>query len=194
MERHNISVFLDPVLEEVPAEVAWGASVLPRFSDGRLDYSASPDAAVLDCYVYREQELLVLKRSNPLGGLEKPWHVVSGFLDEARPLCDKAMAEIFEEIGGQEILSMYALAPYCSRDSRKWTVYPVAAEVSAESTIRLNEEHSEFAWVPFDATCRYLLPHVCAVWSEHRKRVAKATQANAPRMTFRSKSQTGRPW
>jgi ADP-ribose pyrophosphatase YjhB (NUDIX family) len=180
MERPNISVFLDPVLEEVPAEVARAASVLPRFGDGRLDYSASVTAAVLDCYVYCGQQLLMLKRNNPLGGLEKPWHVVSGFLDEARPLCDKVMTEIFEEIGRQAILSMYALGPYCSRDSRKWTVYPVAAEIAAGSTIRLNEEHSEFAWVPLDAACRYLLPHVCAVWSEHRKRIARLTRKQAP--------------
>jgi ADP-ribose pyrophosphatase YjhB (NUDIX family) len=168
MQRHNSAVFRDAGLEVVPAEVACHASVLPRFDDGRLDYSASVRAVVVDCYVYRGQELLVLKRRNPLGGLEEPWHVVSGFFDEVRPLGEKAMAEMLEEIGPQEILSMYALSPYCSRDSRVWTVYPVAAEISGGSRIRLNEEHSEFTWIPFEAACRYLLPHVCAVFAQHR--------------------------
>lgn len=173
MEQQKSTVFVDSVLELVPAEVAESASVLPRLRDGRLDYSASLDAAVVDCYVYREQELLVLKRRNLLGGLTEPWHVVSGFLDEVLPLCDKAVDEIFEETGPQQILSMYALAPYCSRDSRLWTVYPVAVEIAPGGEVRLNEEHSAFAWIPFEAACRYLLPHVSGVWSDHRKRIGK---------------------
>jgi ADP-ribose pyrophosphatase YjhB (NUDIX family) len=154
-------------LEEVPAEVRGYARVLPRFADGRLDYSASTDAAVVDCYVYHGRKLLVLKRRNPLGHLQQPWHVVSGLLDELRPLSEMATSEMFEEIGPQEILSMRALSPYCSRDSRRWTVYPVAAEISAPSSIRLNEEHSEFAWIPFEKADSYLLPQVCSVWAQH---------------------------
>lgn len=171
MDRQESNVLVDCVLEQVPAEVIQKATVLPRLRDGRLDYSLSLDAAVVDCYVYREQELLVLKRRNALGGLTNPWHVVSGFLDEVLPLCEKAAGEVLEETGPQQILSMYALAPYCSRNSRLWTVYPVAAEIAAGGEVWLNEEHSDFAWIPFEAARRYLLPHVWDVWSEHRKRI-----------------------
>ncbi len=104
-----------------------------------------------------------------MGGVENPWHIVSGFLDEVRPLGDKVKAEMLEEIGTREILSLQALAPYCSRDSRRWTVYPVAAEISEASEIRLNEEHSECGWIPFEAAFQYLLPHVYSVWAEHWK-------------------------
>jgi hypothetical protein len=166
MNLHNKVILAGDLLASVPDEVVRLASFLPRFDDGRLDYSASPEAAVLDCYIYCEQKLLILKRRNPLGGSGNPWHVVSGFLDEVRPLQDKVTAEVLEEIGDQEILCMHALPPYCSKDLRRWTVYPSAAEITSHSGIQLNEEHSEFAWIPFEAASVYLLPHVCTVWSE----------------------------
>jgi hypothetical protein len=156
-------------LEEVPADVAGYASVLPRFSDGRLNYSTSGEAAVVDCYVYHARKLLVLKRVNPLGGLQKPWHVVSGYFDEVRPLGEMAIAEIVEEIGPQKILSMCALPPYCARDSRVWTVYPVAAEISGFIDIRLNVEHSESAWIPSEEAASYLVRHVWAVWAAYAR-------------------------
>ena len=173
MERHQRAAFIDPLLTQVPSEVARDAPALPRLGDGRVDYSSSLHAAVLDCYVYRRQEMLVLKRRDSLGGLERPWHVVSGFLDRLLPLCDMALAEIFEETGQQKVLSLHALAPYCSRDTKLWTIYPLAAELAAGGEIRLNEEHSDFAWIPFDAAAGYLLPHVYGVWLEHRKRIGK---------------------
>jgi len=165
-----IMFFADSALEQVPPEVVYSAAVLPRFADGRVDYSTSSAAPVLDCYVYCADKLLVLKRSNPLGEFENQWHVVSGFLDEERPLRELAIAELFEEIGPQEIELMEALPPWCSRDARFWTVYPVAARIAGSSEIRLNEEHSEFAWIPFEDAGLYLLPHIYAVWSLARRR------------------------
>jgi len=95
-----------------------------------------------------------------------PWHVVSGFLDEECSLRTKVEVELFEETGIQEVVRMQALPPYRHKHERIWDVYPVIAEVNPGGAIRLNEEHSQFAWVMISEMNRYLLPHVCAAFGQ----------------------------
>jgi 8-oxo-dGTP pyrophosphatase MutT (NUDIX family) len=164
--NHTVRVREHSLLEQIPFEVLGLAAVLPRLADGRIDYSTAAEAPVLDCYVVCQEQILILKRRRPLLGTGTAWHVVSGFLDEECSLRTKVEAELFEETGIQEVVRMHALTPYRHEHERVWIVYPVMVEVNACGAIRLNEEHSKYAWVPVPEMNHYLLPHVYAAFRQ----------------------------
>jgi hypothetical protein len=60
------------------------AEKLPKFLDGRIDYTDAKEAAVLNCFVMHDGELLLLKRSDKVSHYKGVWHVVAGFLDEVK--------------------------------------------------------------------------------------------------------------
>ena len=154
------------MLDEVPPGVFRLKRVLPQFPDGRIDYSGSSEALVLDCYVLREGELLILRRANPIAGSSSHWHVVSGYLDDECTVRQKVVEELSEETGVTQICSMQATDPYMHVDVKTWTVYPVAVRIAAGTDIRLNEEHTEFAWIHPVEIGNYLLPQVCAAFTK----------------------------
>src|SRR3954469_21249813 len=100
------------MLDEIPPEVLRLGRVLPRFADGRINYTSAAEAVVIDCYVMRDGELLVLKRTTPIGGSHSAWHVVAGYLDNECTLRQKATEELLEETGVTQICSMEAGGPY----------------------------------------------------------------------------------
>ena len=156
------------MLDKIPPEVNRLSRALPRFPDGRINYTSATEAVVVDCYVLRQEELLILKRRNQIAGSMTPWHVVAGYLDQACTLRQKALEEVVEETGVTQICSMEAIAPYVHVDVKAWTVYPVAVRIFPGSEIRLNEEHTEFAWIKPNRVSEYLLPQVCDAFMKFR--------------------------
>jgi len=154
-----------PQLDEIPAQVERFWHSLPKFPDGRIDYTHAPAAAVLDCYLCCGDRLLVLKRTREIDGLMEQWHVVSGYLDERVSLREKALAEILEETGfcRNNIRAMSALSPYAHPGEKNWCVYPVIAMVERPEAVHLNEEHSAYLWIDRTQAPKYLLPQVAAV-------------------------------
>ena len=68
-------------------------SGLPRFPDGRIDLSTAATIPALSCFVFFDKKLLVLKRSDRVGFLKNRWHIIGGFLDDPKPIVDKAIEE-----------------------------------------------------------------------------------------------------
>jgi len=161
--RATLRYMATALLNRVPREVLRLGKLLPRFQDGRIDYTNARQAPVLDCYVFCSGRLLILKRTRPIAGSATEWHVVSGYLDTARSLREHVYQELREEIalclGAFD--SLLALEPYRHFDAKLWTVYPVLARLHCEWRIRLNEEHVEFRWIDPAHIRAYLAPHVC---------------------------------
>jgi len=157
----------DPNLDFIPHEVHMLGRLLPRFAGGRIDYTNAASAPVLDCYVVREDRLLILKRKRPIGPESMPWHVVSGFIDRQRTLREHVYQELLEEIRlRREILrSLRALTPYEYSDRKLWTVYPVIAEADRDWNIQLDPEHTGFKWIARAEIPAFLLPHVCEAFA-----------------------------
>jgi 8-oxo-dGTP diphosphatase len=151
------------LLHRVPAEVLRVEKLLPRFQDGRIDYTNARRAPVLDCYVFCKRRLLILKRTRPIAGSGNAWHVVSGFLDTPRSLREHVLQELREEInlhpGAMD--SLFSLKPYRHFHAKLWTVYPVIARLDCDWPIRLNDEHVEFRWIHAAEIKFYLAPQVC---------------------------------
>jgi 8-oxo-dGTP pyrophosphatase MutT (NUDIX family) len=143
MKEHTTP--LDETFKELSAK-------LPRSADGRIDYSHADRALVLTCFVRFEGKILLLKRSEQVRTYRGKWHAVAGYIDEPKPVREKALEELKEELGvrAEQVSDLRLGAPFEFTDlaSRKsWIVYPVLAELKEKPQVRLDWEHVEFRWV-----------------------------------------------
>lgn len=125
---------------------------LPRFDDGRIDYTHASKAPVLNTVVYCNGEILLVKRSNKVLVYQGMWNGVTGFIDELLPIEDIAKQELSEEITLDEsvIDAIKITSPYELEDpevGRTWVVYPVLVVLTQKPVITLDWEHTDFAWI-----------------------------------------------
>lgn len=126
------------------------AEKLPKFSDGRINYHNSDTAPVVDVFVKYHDKILILKRSNEVSNYQGQWNCISGYLDELKPVYQKALEEIQEELGiGQDnVLSMRLGETYNFTDKGKtYIVHPILVELKYQPTIKLDFEHTEYRWI-----------------------------------------------
>ncbi len=140
------------------------AEKLPRFPDGRIDYSNSDKAPVLTCFVRFEDKILLLKRSDRVRTHKGKWYTVAGYVDEPKPIREKALEELHEELGisEQNILQCKIGSPYEFFDpdeQKTWLVHPVLVELKQRPEIKLDWEHTEFKWIsPYELTTYVTVP------------------------------------
>lgn len=128
------------------------SSKLPKFSDGRIDYSNSDAAPVVTVFIKYNGRILLLKRSDKVRTYRGRWNTVAGYLDELKSVREKVLEEMREEVGVKEnnILSIYYGEPYKFTDSKinkTWIVHPVLVELRGEPDLMLDWEHTEYKWI-----------------------------------------------
>lgn len=128
---------------------------LPRFPDGRIDYTGSDTAPVLICFVKCGGEVLLLQRSNKVKTYQGLWNTVAGYLDEDKPLLEKAKEELCEELGLElNLISTFIEGkPYKFTDSDiniTWIIFPVMTELKTKPKIKLDWEHNKYQWINLD--------------------------------------------
>jgi len=133
---------------------------LPRFSDGRINYSNSKKAAVMMCFVKFKDEILILKRSNKVSAYQGKWNGVGGFIDDEQPIEDKVLEELREEVGIKKelIKEMIVREPYKLSDisiDRIWIIFPVLVELKEKPEVRLDWEHTEYKWIRKEEINKY---------------------------------------
>lgn len=139
---------------------------LPRFKDGRIDYTHSSKAPVLICFIMFKGNILLLKRSDKVGTYKGKWSGVGGYLDEFKEVEDKALEEINEELGikTDSVEKITLGKPYEYPDSeigKTWILHPVLVILKQEPTIYLDWEHTSFKWInPRDLTHYDLVPGI----------------------------------
>lgn len=142
-------LILDDILKEL-------SDRLPKFPDGRIDYSSSNKAAVLNCFVKYGSEILLLKRSQDVRAYKGLWNSVAGYLDEIRPLEEKVHDELLEETGitSEMIKKTKFGQPFEVIDNKiekTWVVFPALVELNIKPAINLDWEHTEYKWInPLD--------------------------------------------
>ncbi|MEK6974784.1 MAG: NUDIX domain-containing protein [Candidatus Thermoplasmatota archaeon] len=114
----------------------------------------------VDCHVFRRRsdgadEWLVLRRSP--GFMGDTWQMVSGTIEGAEKAYQCAQRELLEETGLRP--KHFYQASYVNRfylaATDEIVLSPVfAAEVGAGDEVRLSEEHTDFAWVPWQEAMR----------------------------------------
>lgn len=156
-------------IEEIVAEIA---KDLPRFSDGRIDYTNAQRAPVINSVVMHGNQILILKRSNQLNFYPGQWSGVSGFIDELRPIEDIVSKELEEEIGVSRNLVTRigvgkAIEQRSTKHNRVWMIYPILVELKEKPVVRLDREHSDYAWIAPEELEKYkMLPGFSQVVTE----------------------------
>ena len=133
---------------------------LPRFPDGRINYTGTKKAPVLNCVVQYGEKVLLLKRSDKVANYKGIWNFVAGFIDEPRPIREKALEEVTEELGITEgdVSSTKTVEPYEIFDptaQKTWIVYPALVVLNKQPKIKLDWEHSDYAWISPDELNKY---------------------------------------
>jgi len=128
------------------------ANKLPKFPDGRIDYSNSDIAPVITVFIKYQDKILLLKRSNKVRAYRGKWNTVAGYLDDLNPLREKALEEVQEEleISEDNILLFCAGESYKFTDAeinKTWLVHPVLVELKNKPNIKLNWEHTQYKWI-----------------------------------------------
>jgi isopentenyldiphosphate isomerase len=138
--------------KKLQATIKTLAKSLPIFSDGRIDYSNANAAPVITVFIQYDNEILLLKRSNKVSTYQGKWNTVAGYLDEIKPLHEKILEELSEELGISEdnILSHHIGESYTFTDptlEKTWIVYPALVKLRHKLSLQLDWEHTEYRWI-----------------------------------------------
>ncbi len=129
------------------------AEKLPKFPDGRINYSNSDTAPVITIFIKHQDKILLLKRSDKVRTYQEKWNTVAGYLDEIKPIQEKVLEEIREELGierDNNILSIHLGESYQFTDTevkKTWIVHPVLIKLRNKPEIKLDWEHTEYKWI-----------------------------------------------
>ena len=125
---------------------------LPKFPDGRIDYTNAETCLVISIFIRCKNEILILKRSDKVGSFRGKRNTVSGYMDEPKSIIEKAFEEIKEELGisPEFIYSIKIGKKYKTKMSgikKTWIVHPVVVELKEKPDLKLDWEHTEFRWI-----------------------------------------------
>jgi ADP-ribose pyrophosphatase YjhB (NUDIX family) len=125
---------------------------LPKFDDGRVDFSNASCAPVVNAIVSAGGKILILKRSEKVCAYRGKWNCVGGFIDRPHSAESVALKELYEEtsIPESEILSVREVGMRRIDDPeicKTWYQHLVSIELFAQPKIQLNWEHTDYAWV-----------------------------------------------
>lgn len=125
---------------------------LPKFPDGRIDYHTSDVAPVLTVFVTYNKEILLLKRSDKVRAYQGKWNAIAGYLDEIKPVREKVLEELREEVDiSEEIIEEICLGKIERIEDKKisktWIGQPVLVKLRTKPEIKLDWEHTEYKWI-----------------------------------------------
>jgi 8-oxo-dGTP pyrophosphatase MutT (NUDIX family) len=126
------------------------AEKLPKFKDGRIDYTNAKKAAVLIIFVKHKEKILILKRSNKVHSYKGKWSTIAGFYDEIAKIDKKVAEELQEELKITKNYDISIGTPYWFEDKdigKKWFRIPVIVKLIKPVKIKIDWEHSEYKWI-----------------------------------------------
>ncbi len=145
-------------------EILKESKKLPRFEDGRIDYSKADKAPVLIVFIQDpEGKILLLRRSEKVMAYRGMWSSLAGFIDEDKPIKEKVLEELSEEleIKREMIEEMVMGENYEYHDVKKkrtWWRFPVLVKLKLRPEIKLDWEHTELKWVKLGEVSKYEMP------------------------------------
>jgi 8-oxo-dGTP diphosphatase len=157
-----VSGILSLVQEDLryPRELLQKFDDLPRFADGRINFSGSNKAPVVTCFVEFDGRILLLRRSEKVRTYPGKWCTVTGYLDEPKTVRQKALTELEEELKIAEYatLDYRSGTPYEFEDpgsGKIWIVHPVRVRLAEPPRIVLDWEHTDFQWIAPETIGKY---------------------------------------
>jgi len=145
--------------DKIPEIVGEFYEELPKFPDGRINYSKADKAATTVVFLIHEDEILLLKRSEEVKHRQNKWGVVAGFLDELKPLIEKSFEEVEEETGVEKdmISSIEIGETYrFNQEETTFISHPMMMDLETKPEIEISWEHTEYKWVKINEAKEYL--------------------------------------
>ncbi len=145
--------------DKIPKIVEKFYEDLPKFPDGRINYSDADKAATTVVFLRHEDEILLLKRSEEVKHRKNKWGVVAGFLDELKPLIEKSFEEVKEETGVEkDLISSIEIGETYKFDREETTFisHPILMKLETKPEIKISWEHTEYKWVKIGEAEEYL--------------------------------------
>lgn len=136
------------------------SKTMPHLKDGRIDYHNAKKAFVISCFVKFNEEILLLRRSDKVWTYRGKWNVIAGYLDEFKPLRQKALEELYEEtkITKEKVKKIGIAKPFEFHDNdigTTFVVHPVLIELKEKPEIKLDFEHTDSRWVKKEDLGKY---------------------------------------
>ena len=125
---------------------------LPEREVGRIDYTNANKVPVVTIYIRFKKKILLLKRSNEVLTYKGKWNTVAGYLDQNKPIKEKIIEELYEELGISEndIQSYKIGSSYSFFDEsikKEWIVFPVLVTLKKMNQVKLDWEHTDYTWI-----------------------------------------------
>tara|TARA_B100001142_G_scaffold147423_1_gene148359 strand:- start:178 stop:582 length:405 start_codon:yes stop_codon:yes gene_type:complete len=115
---------------------------------------------IVTSFIKNNNKILILKRSEKVRTMKGLWSGVSGIIENNEKPRDRAIIEIFEEVGIEKgkisliktIGKMKISSP--QYENHEWEVFSFLFKTN-ETKIKLNWENSEFKWIELDELKNY---------------------------------------
>lgn len=129
----------------------------------QTDFTNIRYAPVVNCVLFYEGKILLVKRSGDLKFYPNVWNGISGFLDDGKDFDEKVKEEVSEEVGvTEENIVSIRRGDIFHQDEpaygKTWIVHPVLVTVNTK-VVTLDWEAERFQWLSIDeAKTLELLP------------------------------------
>ena len=115
---------------------------------------------IVTSFIKNNNKILILKRSEKVRTMKGLWSGVSGIIENNEKPRDRAIIEIFEEVGIEKgkisliktIEKIKISSP--QYENHEWEVFSFLFKTN-ETKIKLNWENSEFKWIELDELKNY---------------------------------------
>jgi len=115
---------------------------------------------IVTSFIKNNNKILILKRSEKVRTMKGLWSGVSGIIENNEKPRDRAVIEIFEEVGIEKgkisliktIEKIKISSP--QYENHEWEVFSFLFKTN-ETKIKLNWENSEFKWIELDELKNY---------------------------------------
>jgi 8-oxo-dGTP pyrophosphatase MutT (NUDIX family) len=119
-----------------------------------VNYTHADIAPIVMCTVRCDDEILLVKRGYGLADAEGYWSIITGFIDEAKPVQGIAKQELQEELGltidanDIKVAASYTLQN--PKEKRQYIVFPCLIDLESKPEITLDREHTDYTWTTRD--------------------------------------------
>jgi 8-oxo-dGTP diphosphatase len=128
------------------------------------------ERSVVTCFLERNGQIMILRRSERVGTYRGKWAGVSGYMEEGTRPLEQAWTEIKEETGldrddVQLVQEGQLLEVVDAGLGRRWIVHPFRFKVLITEKIRTDWEHTEAKWIaPEDIGRHDTVPKLQEAW------------------------------
>ncbi|MEM2943771.1 MAG: DUF126 domain-containing protein [Methanomassiliicoccales archaeon] len=114
---------------------------------GELELPDIDEVNVVSCILKRDNEILILKRSEKVGTFKGYWAGISGFVEKNEVPLETAYKEVLEEVGVSNA-KLLKVGPkiWARSGNRIWAIHSYLFEVG-DFDVTLDWEHTEYQWV-----------------------------------------------